>query len=103
MGLVVGATVRGGGLVAEPGDPRPPDGGLEDVDSDRAVRRAALTLPPRFRDVLLLFYFHGMDVATPARSLGLPEGTVKARLSRGRAILRGKLSRVLATPRLKEA
>lgn len=89
--------------LAEPGDPRPPDGGLEDVDSDRAVRRAVLTLPARYRDALVLFYFHGMDVATAARSLGLPEGTVKARLSRGRAILRGKLPRVLATPRLKEA
>ncbi len=87
----------------EPGDPRPPDGGLEDADSGRAVRRAVLTLPPRYRDALVLFYFHGMDVATAARSLGLPEGTVKARLSRARAILRGKLPRVLATPRLKEA
>jgi RNA polymerase sigma-70 factor (ECF subfamily) len=89
--------------VAEPGDPRPADGGLEDVDSDRAVRRAVLTLPPRYRDALLLFYFHDMDVATAARSLGLPEGTVKARLSRARAILRGKLPRALAAPRLKEA
>ncbi len=89
--------------VAEPGDPRPADGGLEDVERDRAVRRAVLTLPPRYRDALVLFYFHGMDVASAARSLGLPEGTLKARLSRGRAILRGKLPRVLGTPRLKEA
>ncbi len=89
--------------LAEPGDPRPADGGLEAEDSGRAVRRAVLTLPPRYRDALVLFYFHGMDVATAACSLGLPEGTVKARLSRGRAILRGKLPRVLATPRLKEA
>ncbi|HSD66229.1 MAG TPA: RNA polymerase sigma factor, partial [Vicinamibacteria bacterium] len=35
--------------LAEPGDPRPPDGGLVDVDSDRAVRRTVLTLPPRYR------------------------------------------------------
>jgi RNA polymerase sigma-70 factor (ECF subfamily) len=89
--------------VAEPGDPRPPDGGFEDLDRDRAVRRAVLTLPARYRDALILFYFHGLDVAAAARSLGLPEGTVKARLSRGRAILRGKLPRLLTTPRLKEA
>ena len=30
-----------------------------------------------------MFYFHDMNVAAAARSLGLPEGTVKARLSRG--------------------
>jgi RNA polymerase sigma-70 factor (ECF subfamily) len=89
--------------VAEPGDPRPPDGGFEDVDRDRAVRRAVFTLPARYRDALILFYFHGMDVPATARSLGVPEGTVKARLSRGRAILRGKLPRFLTTPRLKEA
>ncbi len=89
--------------IAEPGDARPQDGGFEDADRDRAVRRAVLTLPARYRDALVLFYFHGMDVAAAARSLGLPEGTVKARLARGRAILRGKLPRFLAAPRLKEA
>jgi RNA polymerase sigma-70 factor (ECF subfamily) len=89
--------------VAEPGDSRPADGGLEDEDRDRAVRRAVLTLPPKYREALTLFYFHGMDVSTAARSLGLPEGTVKARLSRGREILRGKLPRLFTTPRLKEA
>jgi DNA-directed RNA polymerase specialized sigma24 family protein len=33
-----------------------------------------------------------MDVAEAARTLGLPEGTVKAQLHRGRAILRHKLA-----------
>jgi len=46
-----------------------------------------LALPARYRDVLTLFYFHGMDIARSAASLGLPQGTVKARLSRGRAAL----------------
>jgi DNA-directed RNA polymerase specialized sigma24 family protein len=44
-----------------------------------------------------------MNVAAAAQSLGLPEGTVKARLSRGRKILRGKIASVLATPYTKEA
>ena len=58
---------------------------------DRAVRRAVQALPPKYRDALILFYFHGQEVAAAARSLGVPEGTVKARLARGREILRGKL------------
>ena len=69
------------------------DGGLEEEDRDSAVRRAVFGLPPKYREALLLFYFHDMDVREASRSLGLREGTVKARLSRGRGILRGKLSR----------
>ena len=42
---------------------------------------------PVTRDAILLFYFHGMDVHAAARSLALPEGTVKARLFRGRKML----------------
>jgi RNA polymerase sigma-70 factor (ECF subfamily) len=88
--------------IAEPSDDRPADGGLEIGDRDRAVRRAVDTLPAKYREALVLFYFHGMDVAAASRSLGLAEGTVKARLHRGREILRGKLPRMLATPRLEE-
>src|SRR5208283_5038666 len=89
--------------IAEPADTRVSDGGLEDQDRDLAVRRAVGALPSKYREALILYYFHDMDVATAARSLGLPEGTVKARLFRGREILRGKLPQWLAVPRLKEA
>ena len=88
---------------SEPTDPRAPDGGLEDRDRDLVVRGAVAALPAKYREALILFYFHEMDVTNAARSLGLPEGTVKARLSRGRDILRGKLPRLLAVPSLKEA
>jgi RNA polymerase sigma-70 factor (ECF subfamily) len=91
--------------IAEPPDPRASDGGLEDRDYDRdlVVRRAVFALPAKYREALTLFYFHEMDVTTAARSLGLPEGTVKARLFRGREILRSKLPQLLAVPHLKEA
>jgi RNA polymerase sigma-70 factor (ECF subfamily) len=89
--------------IAEPVDARACDGGLEDRDRDLAVRRAVLALPAKYREALILFYFHDMDVTAAARSLNLPEGTVKARLFRGREMLRGKLPQLLAVPRLKEA
>jgi RNA polymerase sigma-70 factor (ECF subfamily) len=89
--------------VAEPRDSRAIDGGLEDRDRSRTVRRAVLALPPKYREALILFYFHEMDVAAAAQSLGLPEGTVKARLSRGREILRAKLPQLLSTPHMEEA
>ncbi|MGA7560560.1 MAG: sigma-70 family RNA polymerase sigma factor [Terriglobales bacterium] len=91
--------------VPEPRDARASDRALEESDDDRdlAVRRAVGALPAKYREALILFYFHDMDVTTAARSLGLPEGTVKARLFRGREILRSKLPQLLAVPRLKEA
>ena len=62
------------------------------------MRQAVFGLPEKYRDVLTLFYFHQMDVAKTAASLGVPEGTVKARLSRGRDILRAKLTLLLQRP-----
>lgn len=89
--------------IAEPSDPHASDGGLEDQDRDLAVRRAVLGLPAKYREPLILFYFHDMDVPATARSLGLPEGTVKAKLFRGREMLRSKLPQLLGMARLKEA
>ncbi len=89
--------------VREPADQRAQDGGLEEEDRDRAVRRAVFALPEKYREALILFYFHEMDVPAAARSLDLPEGTFKARLFRGREILRGKLPQLLAMAHLKEA
>jgi RNA polymerase sigma-70 factor (ECF subfamily) len=62
-----------------------------------ALRRAVLALPMRYREPLILYYFHEMDVTATARTMGLPEGTVKARLARGRALLRKRF------PHLNEA
>jgi RNA polymerase sigma-70 factor (ECF subfamily) len=56
--------------------------------SGEAVRRAVLALPMRYREPVVLFYFHEMDVAAAAATMGLPEGTLKARLSRARTLLR---------------
>jgi len=53
-----------------------------------AVQRAVLALPLRYREPVVLFYFHEMDIAAAARTMGMPEGTLKARLSRARALLR---------------
>jgi RNA polymerase sigma-70 factor (ECF subfamily) len=78
--------------VAEPGDSRSAEQGLAEEEMRQTLRRAVLTLPAKYRDALILFYFHEMDVAATAASLGIPEGTVKARLSRGREILRNKYS-----------
>jgi RNA polymerase sigma-70 factor (ECF subfamily) len=75
----------------DPVDPTNVAAEHEDAESRAALRRALHSLPRRYREALTLFYFHDMDVARAALSLGVPEGTVKARLSRGRDLLRKKL------------
>ena len=74
--------------IAEPFAPAGQHGMLATKLSSETVRRAVLALPLRYREPVVLFYFHEMDVAAAARTMGLPEGTLKARLARGRALLR---------------
>jgi len=58
---------------------------LELRDLDRALGR----LPPEQRAVILLIGLEGMVYCDVAAALGIPVGTVRSRLSRGRATLRG--------------
>ena len=81
----------------EPRVPAGMDRDLEDRERERAVRRAVAALPPKYRDALVLFYFHEQSVGAAALSLGVPEGTVKALLARGRDILKQKLARAWRT------
>ncbi len=74
--------------IAEPASAATQHDGLAMKQSHEAVRRAVLALPKRYREPVVLFYFHEMDVAAASRTMGLPEGTVKARLARGREVLR---------------
>ncbi|MXG92103.1 RNA polymerase sigma factor [Nocardioides flavescens] len=63
-----------------------------------AVVTALRQLPEHQRRVLVLHHIADLPVAEVAREVGAPEGTVKARLSRGRAALAALLSDDLATP-----
>jgi RNA polymerase sigma-70 factor (ECF subfamily) len=68
-----------------------------DVEArDESVRRALLALPEKYREPLILFYFHEMDISAAAATMGIPVGTLKARLSRGRAVLRQRFPHLRA-------
>lgn len=60
---------------------------LDDRDRLAAVRAAVADLPPRERDVLICVW-SGLDSTEAAQALGVPEGTVRTRLSRARRRLR---------------
>jgi RNA polymerase sigma-70 factor (ECF subfamily) len=72
----------------EPAGPALQHDELAERSHNESVRRAVLALPMRYREPVILYYFHEMDVGAAARTLRLPEGTVKARLARARAILK---------------
>jgi RNA polymerase sigma-70 factor (ECF subfamily) len=86
---------------------RPPPAAILDIDTAEtpdavsrlvveerasAIRRLVLTLPRRYQEPLVLFYFQEMNIAETATVLGIPEGTLKARLHRGRELLKRRLA-----------
>lgn len=52
---------------------------------------AVLLLPEDQRLAVMLYYYEDLPVAEIAKTLGIPQGTVKSRLSRGRERLRALL------------
>jgi RNA polymerase sigma-70 factor (ECF subfamily) len=69
---------------------------LETRQRDTLVRHMVRALPRRYREAVILFYFLDQNIADASRVLGLPNGTFKARLHRGRALLKSRLSRLNA-------
>ena len=75
-------------------DPSPgPRHDLEAGERAAVLREAVDGLAAHYREVILLVYVEGLKVDEAARVLGIPEGTVKTRLMRGREALRKTLVR----------
>lgn len=85
--LIDGTTVAAGrsALVAI-------SGGQEERQAMRDLSAAFARLPTDQRESLWLVVVEGMDYARAARVLGVPVGTLRSRLSRGRDALRRALS-----------
>ena len=66
-------------------------GEIDAAANNGIVRRAVALLPEKYRDAIVLYYFNEQDVVETADTLGLKEGTVKARLHRARKLLKTKL------------
>lgn len=59
----------------------------------RLVRQAVLSLPPRYREVVVLCDFQELSLAEVAVALDCPVGTVNSRLHRAHSLLVTKLRR----------
>ena len=64
-----------------------PEARLESTQNSDAVKQALKQIAPHYRDVLILYELHDFSYAEIAHMCGIDIGTVRSRLSRGRARL----------------
>ncbi|MBZ5676767.1 MAG: sigma-70 family RNA polymerase sigma factor [Acidobacteriia bacterium] len=79
-----------------------PEDLLEDLtrrESIEQVRQAVLSLPPVFREVIVLCDLQDSSYEEAAMALDCPVGTVRSRLNRGRTMLARKLRGVACAGR----
>jgi RNA polymerase sigma-70 factor (ECF subfamily) len=79
-------------------EPAPVADHADDVDLSVDVRRALLEVPEDYRVVMLLHDVHDLPYEEVAKIVGVPVGTVKSRLHRGRVAL----ARIMGLPGLGE-
>lgn len=70
-----------------------PEGRFYDSFLDEEITRAIDALPEEYRTAVVLSDVHELRYAEIAEILGIPEGTVKSRLFRGRRLLQRRLAR----------
>ena len=72
-----------------------PDQHVQGYQVEEIVRRCIQELGPDYRDVVVLRDVEELRYEEIVEITGLPEGTVKSRLHRGRALLKARVSRLL--------
>lgn len=77
-------------LAADESDPSVQEQ-MEDEELQAAIAAQIALLPEKFRSVVVLFYQQEMSYEEIAGILGVPLGTVKTNLFRGRAMLRQRV------------
>ena len=68
-----------------------PLGDLTHAEALESLQRAILSLPLRYREAVVLCDLQELPYADAADALSCPIGTVRSRLSRGRALLAAKM------------
>lgn len=69
---------------------------VEKRDTKEMIKKTVLSLPSKYKDIVLCVYYHEMTITEAAKTLKIAEGTAKSRLSRARlrlkSILEGRIS-----------
>lgn len=84
-------------FVSDASEPVSPHSELFDALSKQQdlqdLRSAILSLPPNYREVVVLCDIEGLDYSQTASHLACPVGTVRSRLHRARAVLSVKMQK----------
>ena len=68
-----------------------PEASVPFEEKDDALTHAVIRLPIRLREVILLYYYQGLNVNEIAEALGISQPSVSGRLKRGRERLKDML------------
>ena len=90
---------EGDAVVLDVADDRTPAHWAEIRERRERVRSAVLSLPPEFRETVVLCELEEMSYEEAAQALECPIGTVRSRLHRGRALLLAKLEMLREAPK----
>ena len=90
---------EGEAKVLDVADERTPAQWAEMRERRERVRSAVLSLPPEFRETVVLCELEEMSYEEAAQALECPIGTVRSRLHRGRALLLAKLEMLREAPK----
>jgi RNA polymerase sigma-70 factor (ECF subfamily) len=71
---------------------------VADYSTAKLIRKALARIPEEFREALLLVDLQELNYHEVAEVLDIPLGTVKSRVSRGRALLRTMLEKLAIDP-----
>jgi RNA polymerase sigma-70 factor (ECF subfamily) len=83
-----------GTFAEKPSPGRGPQGQVEAREQKEQLQRALNKLSPDLREAVVLRDLHDLDYIEIAQVLGVPEGTVKSRINRGRLELARVLKRM---------
>ncbi len=68
-----------------------PEAAVPFEEKDDMLTNAVIRLPVRLREVILLYYYQGLNVNETAETLGISQSSVSGRLKRGRKALKDML------------
>ncbi len=80
-----------GRAIFEPVGEADPEGTFYDSFVDQEIVTAIQSLPDEYRAAVVMSDLHGLRYGEIAQVLGVPEGTIKSRLFRGRRLLQAQL------------
>lgn len=80
------------GMTFVPEENDPENMAIENMENRELFQRV-VNLPTAYKEVILLYYYHGFNTVEISKILSISEGTVRSKLVRGRELLRKNMEK----------